>query len=563
MTRARSQSTPSRFLPAIVVAAGLLGAYWLAKDPTRSRDRIIEAARDAARADSVAISTMRQLLRSQDAYRTAHPERGFARSIEELVAAGGLDSLPSEIRFTLSATSDADGIVRRYELRAANDDTTHLRVALFADETTIIRSAGGEPSADSSSDPIHYPVQDGIIGFSPDSRLLAVLAGVRVHLVDPATGATVRAITTASDGLAYAVASDSTLRTVPPANPDSSVSPDGRHALVRTGTDVRLYDIATGTELRTLVHGGDRRRVYAMDWSDDGRTIATAGEDRTLRLHDVATGRALRTLPIATTYPRMRIAPGSESVQVHSGDSIEAFALADGARLPTVASSNDRWVRPRQLARDSVFSLDERRVAIGSRLGTIAIVDLPSGAQRTTITDAKPVYPVSLSRTGRWLVARETPGCCRFRVFDAESGRPVGGVTALATADAVPAHASPDGRTLAINGPQPVLTTWDLRTGKPVRTLPTSLKGRAFGPAALLFATDDVTPVIVDARTGVRLAALDRVAFARSHGTSALDQLTAAFSPDGRLLATSGGGQRVALWDVRSGSLITTWSAQR
>jgi WD40 repeat protein len=69
-----------------------------------------------------------------------------------------------------------------------------------------------------------------------------------------------------------------------------SWSPDGK-TLASAGGDktVKLWEAATGKEQATLK--GHTRDLLSVSWSPDGKTLASVGGDGTVKLWDVSPAR--------------------------------------------------------------------------------------------------------------------------------------------------------------------------------------------------------------------------------------------------------------------------------
>lgn len=345
-----------------------------------------------------------------------------------------------------------------------------------------------------------------------------------------------------------------------------AVSPDGKWlASGGLGSPIKIWDVITGQELRTLSFGADQTLELAI--SPDGELLASGGPDGKVRVWAVSTGRTVFELngasriafspngrwlaggsadgtakvwevatgrEVSSWQGEARTNPPGTTAMIKavgfSADSQRALSLSETAKYETVVRQWDlvsgRQDVPLQIATSVVsavsFGTSSNRMATAGGAGAVAVWDARTGKLvRTFGQQGEQTRALSLSRDGRLLAAAYGKNNTFYsfgnsgdathyvKLWDVESGKEL---RLAAQGSVINALAfSPDGKQLITGSMTGALNFWDIVTGRELR----ALAGQS-------------RPV-----EGV------------------------AFSPDGRLLVSST-TQTVNVWEVASGSSLQT-----
>jgi WD40 repeat protein len=285
--------------------------------------------------------------------------------------------------------------------------------------------------------------------------------------------------------------------------------------------------------------------AFAVDFSPDGKWLASGGRDSVIALRNPATGEVLRKLSghSGIVYD-VAFSPDSQHLASAGGDGTVKLWAVDSER--PVASYNataGRFLAIRSVA----FSPDGRQVASGSEDGAIRLWSTADQKVQHAMTLPMPVLCVNYSPDGRLLASctgynqrTNVPGS--LRLWDPSSGRQVAELEGHTT-EIKRVVFDATGERLASAGSDRSVFLWSV----PERKLELTLQADS-AVTSLLFLRDGGRLVTGENRGGVNVwDAASGAAIQRYAGHQALVPAIAV-SPDQKRLATASHDGTIKLW---------------
>lgn len=534
-----------------------------------------------------ASATKRDEERTAEAARRDHERALEHRSVKRLRALVAVLAVATLVAATLTAIARNQNTRAERESRIAAaralaaaavanldvDTQRSLLLALRAVETT--RGADGTvlPEAEEA---LHWAVQadrllltvpgNGSVDLSPDgSRVLVEGENGKANVYDAATGE--RLLTVESGGKIGGL----------------DYSPDGRFFATSNyegDGSTRVWDAATGDEIQRLGFESGEWLCCDPEFSPDGRFLATPATDGTTYLWEVETWKQANHFPasgwIAFSPDGKRILIGQrvyETFETHGGHDVFTVSGAppdevtdeswsrDGRMI--VISATDRVVVSDARTGDRMstifpplgddfvqvdFGLRSDVVATGMGDGTAIVWEVSQEGAKEAFTLAghgAPIRGMVFGSDGRRLVTSGADGTVRIW-----NVAPDGEWEWLAVPGWSGIAYSPDGRLLAAGSADGVVNLYDAKSGGIERTLRghtglvTAVDFSPDGSRLASAAGDGVR--IWDPASGVEVIALDDAS------------VDVAFSPDGKLLATTKPYGHIRIWDAANGELVRT-----
>ncbi|MGD1804937.1 eIF2A-related protein [Dapis sp. BLCC M126] len=317
-----------------------------------------------------------------------------------------------------------------------------------------------------------------------------------------------------------------------------ALSPDGKTiATASNDKTARLWDADTGQELSTLNH---QDRVRAVAFSPDGQTIATASDDKTARLWDATTGKEIATLLHQDWVNAVAFSPDGQTIATASDDkTARLWDATTGKELATLLHEDQVWA--------VAFSPDSKTIATASDDKTARLWDAETGKEVTTLLHQDRVRAVAFSPDGQTIATASFDKTARL--WDANTGKEL--ATLLHQDWVIAVAFSPDSKTIATASYDKTARLWDADTGQEIATLPhqDSVYAVAFSPDSKTIATTSViTARLWDADTGENIVTLNHQS----------DVWSVIFSPDGKTIATASDDKTARLWNADTSPELPT-----
>lgn len=325
-----------------------------------------------------------------------------------------------------------------------------------------------------------------------------------------------------------------------------AVSPDGR--LVASGNfagEIKLREAASGRLERTFRH--ERGSVERLCFSSDGKRIATSSNITNLiRIWDATTGEVLKTLSGHAEIPYWVEFSPDDRLLVSAGRdaTVRVWNLEDGSVLQTL-------LHPGEVT-SAIFLPGAKQLASVAHDGLTRLWNVETGKLDATLTPPEPrssACAVAVSRDGKQLA---TGNYSRIHVWELASEKltaTLDGHAGLVYGLSFDKH----GGKVISSAWDNTVRIWDIAREEALQALrlpPASnepagpIAAAAYCPVRGMLATATGTSVELRAATDGRL--LNRL---EAHEDSVL---ALAFSPDGKWLATTGGDNKIRLWNLNS-----------
>ncbi len=287
--------------------------------------------------------------------------------------------------------------------------------------------------------------------------------------------------------------------------------------------------------------------ISSVAFSNDGSRAAIATEGRIVRICDTASGRQTASLPVPTSLGKdddlvgfLAFSPdGTRLVTASSDRRVRIWDLADGRELITIEHTSH--------VVSVVLSPDGASLATATNNGIVRIWNVADGRERAGFQPPSLMTSVVFSPDGRQLVTTGWDGLSH--IWDSTTGREIA-VLKGHTSKLTKARYSLDGKRIITASSDNTARVWDAANGRAMLVLK-----QASQVVSAAFSVDGAR-IVIGAGKEARIfdAASGReIVILKGHEGGVND---AAFSPDGKRVATASDDRGVRVFDTDSGSTV-------
>jgi WD40 repeat protein len=280
---------------------------------------------------------------------------------------------------------------------------------------------------------------------------------------------------------------------------------------------------------------GHNDKVKSVDFSPDGKTLATVSEDNTVRLWSVD-GRELQRMSGQNQLFRsVKFSPDGKQIAAISADKKVKLWTVDGKELMTFPGGDEE-----SFMADLCFISNGQVIVASGANHTVKLLQIDGQKVKTLTGHKYDVWSLNCSPDGQKIVSADLGGMVKLWSMDGQeiknfqaSPQAIYGVSF-----------SPDGQFIATAGGDTRIKLWNLE-GKEIRTIGKH-NNYAIG---VRFSPDGQTIASTSADATVKLWNLEgrELKTFKGHHT---EVFAVSFSPDGQSIATAGGDDTVRLWNL-------------
>jgi len=254
-----------------------------------------------------------------------------------------------------------------------------------------------------------------------------------------------------------------------------------------------VSDTKTGEEVQTLIGHSVSEYIYSVDFSHDGKLLASASSDKTIKLWNVKTGEELRTL--------LGHKQSINAVMFNQEDTILASAGSDG-RIRLWDANSGSLLKTLKGSKDGVntieFSPNSEFLASGGWEKAVILWNVKKGkVQKILKGHEHSVNDVAFNPDGSLLATASWDKT--IKIWDVSTGEEL--KTLIGHANGVESvKFSPDGKRIVSTsynrtGKLCIVKLWDVATGKQEETIAGNFYGVQFSPdgSTLAIASRDKT----------------------------------------------------------------------